>query len=157
MKTAAARVCGYANASDRKSPSRRAASSNFAKRSQFDRQHRGGKRRKWLKQVVVGYFNYHAVPTNSRALAAFRTSPNTGPAQPDWWGLLEAHDAAGRRLAPDARRRTTMAYLKKDELPPVVAIACRALARDKHLSAAHCAPTRTVRRAARTKCSAQRL
>jgi RNA-directed DNA polymerase len=27
---------------------------------------------KWLKQVVTGYFNYHAVPTNSRALAAFR-------------------------------------------------------------------------------------
>jgi group II intron reverse transcriptase/maturase len=27
---------------------------------------------KWLGQVVAGYFNYHAVPTNSRALAAFR-------------------------------------------------------------------------------------
>jgi len=27
---------------------------------------------KWLKQVVRGYFNYHAVPTNRRALAAFR-------------------------------------------------------------------------------------
>jgi RNA-directed DNA polymerase len=27
---------------------------------------------KWLKQVVTGYFNYHAVPTNSPALAAFR-------------------------------------------------------------------------------------
>jgi hypothetical protein len=27
---------------------------------------------KWLKQVVTGYFNYHAVPTNSQALAAFR-------------------------------------------------------------------------------------
>ena len=26
----------------------------------------------WLEQVVSGYFNYHAVPTNSRALAAFR-------------------------------------------------------------------------------------
>jgi RNA-directed DNA polymerase len=26
----------------------------------------------WLKQVVSGYFNYHAVPTNSRALHAFR-------------------------------------------------------------------------------------
>src|SRR6266851_613777 len=25
---------------------------------------------KWLKQVVTGYFNYHAVPTNTRALAA---------------------------------------------------------------------------------------
>src|SRR5271166_1770346 len=27
---------------------------------------------KWLRQVVSGFFNYHAVSTNSRALAAFR-------------------------------------------------------------------------------------
>ena len=27
---------------------------------------------KWLKQVVAGFFNYHAVPTNSDALEAFR-------------------------------------------------------------------------------------
>jgi RNA-directed DNA polymerase len=27
---------------------------------------------KWLRQVVTGYFNYHAVPTNGPALAAFR-------------------------------------------------------------------------------------
>jgi RNA-directed DNA polymerase len=27
---------------------------------------------KWLRQVVTGYFNYHAVPTNSLALDAFR-------------------------------------------------------------------------------------
>jgi hypothetical protein len=39
-------------------------------------------------------------------------------------------------------RRTIMAYLKKDELPPVVAIACRALARDKHVLAAHYVPAR---------------
>jgi RNA-directed DNA polymerase len=26
---------------------------------------------KWLRQVVTGYLNYHAVPTNSRALSAF--------------------------------------------------------------------------------------
>src|SRR5499433_335579 len=26
----------------------------------------------WLKQVVAGYFNYHAVPTNGRALSLFR-------------------------------------------------------------------------------------
>ena len=26
----------------------------------------------WLKQVVAGFFQYHAVPTNGRALAAFR-------------------------------------------------------------------------------------
>ena len=28
---------------------------------------------KWLKQVVTGYFNYHAVPTNGPTLAAFRS------------------------------------------------------------------------------------
>lgn len=46
-------------------------------------------------------------------------------------------------------RRTVMSYLKKDELPSVVAIACRAIARDKHVLAAHYVPARkTVRRAA---------
>jgi group II intron reverse transcriptase/maturase len=27
---------------------------------------------KWLKQVITGYFNYHAVPTNEQALGSFR-------------------------------------------------------------------------------------
>jgi hypothetical protein len=27
----------------------------------------------WLRQVVSGFFNYHAVPTNGRALVAFRS------------------------------------------------------------------------------------
>ena len=27
---------------------------------------------KWLKQVITGFFNYHAVPTNWDALGAFR-------------------------------------------------------------------------------------
>jgi hypothetical protein len=27
---------------------------------------------KWLRQVVAGHFAYYAVPTNSRALSAFR-------------------------------------------------------------------------------------
>jgi helix-turn-helix protein len=45
-------------------------------------------------------------------------------------------------------RRTIMGYLNKDELPPVVAIACRALARDKHLLAAHYVPTRKITRPA---------
>jgi hypothetical protein len=44
-------------------------------------------------------------------------------------------------------RRTVMGYLKKDELPPIVAIACRALARDKHLLAAHYVPARKRRAA----------
>jgi group II intron reverse transcriptase/maturase len=31
----------------------------------------------WLRQVVRGYFNYHAVPTNSRSLSAFRAHVTT--------------------------------------------------------------------------------
>ena len=45
-------------------------------------------------------------------------------------------------------RRTIMGYLKRDELPLVVAIACRALARDKHLLAAHYVPARKINRPA---------
>jgi DNA-binding XRE family transcriptional regulator len=45
-------------------------------------------------------------------------------------------------------RRTVMGYLKKDELPAIVAIACRALARDKHLLAAHYVPARKIARPA---------
>jgi len=43
---------------------------------------------------------------------------------------------------------SVMGYLKKDELPPVVAIACRALARDKHILAAHYVPARKMTRPA---------
>lgn len=45
-------------------------------------------------------------------------------------------------------RRTIMGYLNKGELPPVVAIACRAFARDKHLLAAHYVPARKITRPA---------
>ena len=47
---------------------------------------------RWLRQVVTGFFAYHAVPTNSRALAAFRhhvgatlapLAAATQPAEPD--------------------------------------------------------------------------
>ena len=41
-------------------------------------------------------------------------------------------------------RRTVMAYLKRDELPAVVAIACRAMARDKHVFAARHVPARKI-------------
>ena len=45
-------------------------------------------------------------------------------------------------------RRTVMGYLKKDELPPIVAIACRALARDKNVLVAHYVPARKAARSA---------
>jgi len=45
-------------------------------------------------------------------------------------------------------RRTITGYLKKDRLPPIVAIACRALARDRHVLAAHYLPARKLSRRA---------
>lgn len=45
-------------------------------------------------------------------------------------------------------RRTITSYLKKDRLPPLVAIACRALARDRNVLAAHYLPARKVSRRA---------
>jgi group II intron reverse transcriptase/maturase len=38
---------------------------------------------KWLGQVIRGYFNYHAVPTNTRALAGFRDEIVR-----TWWRML---------------------------------------------------------------------
>src|ERR1700726_3897942 len=45
---------------------------------------------KWLKQVVAGYFRYHAVPTNSRALATFRDE-----VAKRWWRLLNRRSQKG--------------------------------------------------------------
>ena len=45
---------------------------------------------KWLKQVVAGYFRYHAVPTNSRALATFRAEVARR-----WWRLLNRRSQRG--------------------------------------------------------------
>ena len=74
-------------------------------------------------------------------------APMTGADFAEWRGAL------GLSLTEAATilglgRRTIMGYLKKDELPPVVAIACRALARDSHLLAAHYVPARKTRRSA---------
>ena len=43
-------------------------------------------------------------------------------------------------------QRTITGYLKKNELPRVVAIACRALARDKLVFGAHYVPARKMTR-----------
>lgn len=92
------------------------------------------------------------------------------------WGKLDLSAATLRRVADEQRpmtgaefaawrdslglslteaasllglgRRTIMGYLKKDELPAVVAIACRALARDPNLLAAHYVPARKITRPA---------
>jgi group II intron reverse transcriptase/maturase len=61
---------------------------------------------KWLAQVITGYFNYHAVPTNSRALVAFRNGVIRL-----WWRLL------GRRSQRGALTWERMEKLATDCLP----------------------------------------
>jgi hypothetical protein len=71
--------------------------------------------------------------------------PMTGTEFAEWRGGLGLSLTEAAKLL-GLGRRTVMGYLKKDELPAVVAIACRALARDKHLLAAHYIPTRKITR-----------
>jgi hypothetical protein len=71
----------------------------------------------------------------------------TGADFAEWRGALGLSLTEAAKLL-GVGRRTIMGYLKKDELPPVVAIACRALARDKHLLAAHYVPARKITRPA---------
>jgi RNA-directed DNA polymerase len=61
---------------------------------------------KWLRQVVQGYFNYFAVPTNSRALAAFRFFVTEL-----WQRSLQ------RRSQKDGMTWTRIARLTNDWLP----------------------------------------
>jgi group II intron reverse transcriptase/maturase len=60
----------------------------------------------WLKQVATGYFAYHAVPTNSAALVAFRD----GVTERWWWTLR-------RRSQKSALTWARMKKLADDWLP----------------------------------------
>ena len=74
-------------------------------------------------------------------------APMTGADFAEWRaGLGLSLTEAAKLLG--VGRRTIMGYLKKDELPPVVAIACRALSRDKHVLAAHYVPAHKTSRSA---------
>jgi RNA-directed DNA polymerase len=61
---------------------------------------------KWLMQVVRGYFNYHAVPTNRPALRAFRDAVTR-----KWWRTLR------RRSQKSALNWERMKSLADDWLP----------------------------------------
>jgi hypothetical protein len=74
-------------------------------------------------------------------------APMTGADFAEWRAALGLSLIEAAKLL-GLSRRTIMGYLKKDELPPVVAIACRALARDKHILAAHYVPARKINRSA---------
>jgi hypothetical protein len=73
--------------------------------------------------------------------------PMTGADFADWRMALGLSLTEAAKLL-GVGRRTIMGYLKRDELPPIVAIACRALARDKHVLAAHYVPSRKLNRPA---------
>jgi RNA-directed DNA polymerase len=47
----------------------RRAKLKMIKEEMWRRMHQPPRARKWLGRVVSGYFDYHAVPTNGRALA----------------------------------------------------------------------------------------
>jgi RNA-directed DNA polymerase len=61
---------------------------------------------KWLKQVVTGFFNYHAVPTNSTALEAFR-----------YYVTVLWHRSLRRRSQKHALNWERMGELADDWLP----------------------------------------
>jgi hypothetical protein len=67
--------------------------------------------------------------------------PMTGDDFSKWRAALGISLTEAARLL-GVGRRTVMAYMKRDELPAAVAIACRTLARDKHVFAAHYVPVR---------------
>ena len=61
---------------------------------------------KWLRQVVRGYFAYHAVPTNFAALGTFHFHVTTL-----WWCTL------GERSQRDKTRWVRMRQIARDWLP----------------------------------------
>jgi RNA-directed DNA polymerase len=61
---------------------------------------------KWLRQVVTGFFNYHAVPTNSPALEAFR-----------YYVTILWRRSLRRRSQKDAMTWERMTKLANDWLP----------------------------------------
>ena len=61
---------------------------------------------RWLRQVVTGFFNYHAVPTNSQALATFLRQVRYL-----WWRTLH------KRSDKDAVPWSKVDALARDWLP----------------------------------------
>jgi len=70
---------------------------------------------RWLKLVLTGYYAYHAVPTNSRSLGAFRDhvvrllGADAAAPQPEARVDLGADRQGGRRLAPTTAHPSPLA------------------------------------------------
>jgi hypothetical protein len=98
----------------------------------------------WPVQTKWGRLDVSA--TTLRRIAE-EQKPMTGTDFAEWRMALGLSLTEAAKLL-GLGRRTIMGYLKRDDLPPVVAIACRTLARDKHVLAAHYVPARKVSRPA---------
>ena len=61
---------------------------------------------KWLRSVVQGYFNYHAVPGNGKAMDSFRTQIGHG-----WLRALRRRSQKGRSLTWDRMQRQMMKWI----------------------------------------------
>jgi group II intron reverse transcriptase/maturase len=65
---------------------------------------------KWLRQVIRGYFNYHAVPTNSRAVARIRDELVRG-----WWRTLRRRSQR-HSLEWERMKKLADAWLPKPDI-----------------------------------------
>ena len=85
---------------------------------------------KWLAQVVAGYFAYHAVPTNSPALSAFRYHVvvlwhrQLAGAARGRDVLWDADGETGRRIPPDAPSPASLAERAVCRQTPEVGAVC---------------------------------
>lgn len=61
---------------------------------------------KWLRSVVQGYFNYHAVPGNRKAMDSFRTQIGHG-----WLRALRRRSQKGRSLTWERMQRQMMKWI----------------------------------------------
>jgi len=66
---------------------------------------------RWLRSVVQGWFNYHAVPGNITSLAAFRTQ-----VQRLWLRILRKRSQKGRNWSWERMNRLARAWLPKAQI-----------------------------------------
>jgi hypothetical protein len=85
---------------------------------------------KWLGQIVAGYFAYHAVPTNSAAIAAFRYHVTIlwhrrlcRRSQKGETGM-DADGETGRRVSPQAACPASLAQCALCRQTPEVGAEC---------------------------------
>ena len=90
---------------------------------------------KWLGQVVRGYFNYHAVPTNASCTARVPApchrplAAHAAASQPEGSDDVGTDDAAGGRLAPETDHPSSLAERSLCRHTPEVGAVCGKAAR----------------------------